>query len=688
VEQLTIGCPSGLRQRYLKNLSPNELLFAVNCTPASSSGGLYLWRPQVDPSPMRDLLPWYATVLDATPFGDGLFILYSIGSADMEYLFVRNDGYFLYGSIQGTNLVTMATVRQVTSTMLLVCTDKYPPFYIEPDLSEPSGSFVPLYPVFFGCLLDGFPQGGERFFFFASAVAGTTNDAEILKLSLNPSLMTGKVVDWFIYSITVRLAYYSQSDTSKYAVRLKIRDRGTGTVYSSVNWVRSLPLAYHQLDVTRAVPVTFFFYEKIKLRDDTDPSLGFKFDVILSVENIDTTGQAIVCYEVTSDPYKPENLNPAVVYPGTYSPPIIQINPPPIVGYKEDRSPSPVGGVAGSIIVLPTGRSTVAFGNPITFDFGNEVNVGGEVKQIEGMDNFAVISTSASTLAVSNFQSMSNGLTPTVTPLLPSSADYMKKTSQGIYLLFKGRLFRVHQGGALEIPVVNEVFNAERITYIDDFGIVLLTGQNTELMLAYHELTGSWVYWRLDEVPDKPQIIEYNDGVMLLSDKKVYRFSLEQLQTSYQTAVYIISDYIPNLRRMKVMAAELIGDFFVLNENNARFQITALDQMISAYAVEPLGTPWHNTPPLHAFTAGGTGGLHIGPIPSYSYPFKGQPLIFSETNTQDTNDAVTFQKTLFPEGRRFIIGLFISEDEKKDINNVLLGWRLYGQLTAQNVIGR
>ena len=340
-------------------------------------------------------------------------------------------------------------------------------------------------------------------------------------------------------------------------------------------------------------------------------------------------------------------------------------------------------GASSSYLVAPSTEDAVAIGDPVSLKFTNEVPLQGKVTDIRVSGSTAIVSTTAESYAV---PLQEGAIAPTV--ILPSSYDRAIQTTSGVFILFKGRIFRVIQNSGIEITSTVESYDADDMTYIDDYGILLLTRDGSEEMLAYAEAQGKWVYWRFDEIGGGVRAIEYNDGILLCSDGMAYRLSHEQLDTSYETALYVLTEPLSNLQKFAVQALELEGDLFVSDEQNAKISVTSFADNQSAYLVQQLGTPWWNTPPFHAFSAGGTSGQHTVANPATTEPFQGQPTIFTaELQGIDLGSTVYQTGSVFPTGRRFLIGINIGKNEKKSHWNLLLGFKLYGKTIGSSLVG-
>ena len=685
MEELRIPCPSGLRTRQLKDLSETELLYAVNCLPASPQGGLYLWRPQLDPQQGIKVIDSTHRLLAVCRFRDGLAILHGDPAYNqLRLTLIRRNATGLYipdskylspfrqASIQE------ASMSQVGHSFLAIATDHYGLL-----LAEVSDDFV---------ITDWYLVGGVWLALSRSKPGRSKNIAAGLQLQAEDRLLWDTAVfsdlsstdrvPVFITTVSYKVARRSDAPSDTYEIMFEVY-KGTSprttlfTAPERYTSVATVSNSYKVVDL--GTTITFSVYKKFNITSFVD---GVEeIYLALRIYNRDTTNPLGLSFAAFSEEVRHEGL---LLQGFTDTDPIASdIGGTPVcrvldaVRNKTFR----IGkvGTSGSYIIAPSSEDTIAIGDPVSLRFSTEVPLQGRIFDIQASGSTAVVSTSAESYIVD---------LPSASPksLLPTAYDVAVPTSAGIFVLFKGRLFRILQNSAIEVATALESVEADHMTYIDDYGVLLLTKSGSEEMLAYSEYSGKWVYWRLDEVGGGVRALHYNDGILLTSDFTAYPLTHTQLDQSYETALYIITPVLPALSKFSLQALELEGDLFITDEQNAQISVTSLSDNQSAYLLQQIGTPWWNMPPLHAFGAGGTGGQHTGADPVSTEPFQGQPVVFNGVLGVDLR-STQYEQGVFPVGRRFILGLNVGSSEKKSLFSVLLGFRLYGRPVGTSLVG-
>ena len=682
MQELRIPCPSGLRTRQLKDLSETELLYAVNCLPASPQGGLYLWRPQLDPSAGVQVIDRTHRLLSVCRFRDGLAILHGDPIYNqLRLTLVRRNATGLYipdskhlspfrqASIQE------ATISQVGHSFLAIATDHYglllaevnddfviTDWYLTGGLHVSKTHIQPLY------ITAG--TGAFAYYFEPFRWGSSSRAIDLPTTELLPVFLTT-----VSYKVGVPDTAVKNYELSLY---IRLNDGGNISTYMEAPEVYSglVRLGSNEEVLTKGQVVEFSFYKKALVGHKTNSN--WILDFVLKLYNKNTTNNLTLYIadnrpDVTSGLFEFDSRGTAPLSVGGI--PVCATTD----WFRGRNNYSGKVGASGSYIIAPSSEDAVAVGDPVSMRFSTEIPLQGKILDIQASGSTAVVSTTAESYAIDLTEAKPKSL-------LPTSYDVAVPTSTGIFILFKGRLFRILQTSPIEVATALETVEADHMTYIDDYGILLLTKSESEEMLAYSEYSGKWVYWRLDEVGGGVRALHYNDGVLLTSDLMAYPLSHTQLEQSYETALYVITPVLPALEKFSLQALELEGDLLITDEQNAQISVTSFSDNQSAYLLQQLGTPWWNTPPLHAFAAGGTSGQHLGIDPITTEPFQGQPTVFNGVLGVDLR-STQYQQGVFPVGRRFILGLNIGSSEKKSLFNVLLGFRLYGRSVGTSLVG-
>jgi len=697
VNEFRVPCPSGLRLRQIKDLTLRELLYAVNCLPASSNQGLYLWRPKAVRSSELDIRIFPDKKLEYIAHcrvSDAIAVLLKdklLPTGDLRLVIVRPDPStgtpVLLSSTTlfpfSSGMVKEVQMYQVARNLLAIALDFYGLLIVELDNDTKYSDHY---------IAGGFLRAKELTHkIVVTAPAGVTGivptyigyDQAYIDISPPTPLP--------IFISTVEclgakwLSYQSQSED--YEVFAEIRDPAGNVIATSAETYTALPGISSPSEVfVKGMPLTFSFYTSTFIKEWFDTPA---YSIHLKIKNNDGTNNLQLVF-ATALWNKHER-----VYWFRYSgsTPFISIGGLPVCNFydpvKKRINRSGKVCATGSYIVCPSQSHSVAIGDPVTLKFHTEVPLKAQVTSMEAFNQEAVISTTAETYSLTlDFKE------PRIKSILPSKCKALLRTSSGIFALFKDRLFRILQGSAIEVASPLGIIDADRLAYIDDYGILLVIKNNADEMLAYSEYQGTWLYWRLDELGLPARIIEYNDGVILTErgtfneeDLRFWKFThIQDEDQSYEVALYLITDPIPELTKFQVQAMEIDGNLLISDENNARVIVTSLSDNQSAYSLQNIGTPWWTTPPIHSFLAGGVPSHFLGVSPVSSEPLRGQPIIFQGTQGTDIS-STDYQEGVFLTGRRFIIGLYISQDEPKEPNNYVLGFRLYGRPAGQGVIG-
>ena len=671
--------PAGMRTRYLKTLRPDcELLFGLNCMPASGTDGLFLWRPSLQRKAQMFAEP--ETVLAVDPFTldclvQGALELLIIGSVAWQvgklYIKTLEEGevksYPVVDYVTGDPIYatfSKVSFRRINAKLFLICSNSRPPLVAE---LWKSAGVAKCYTV--GSLIQ------------TLHLEKISVDAKITSTSGNFPLISGikakgnyiNSLSFFLNQIQLDLQIGPNNSSNKYEFWLEWRRASDGAVIAESNHFTSLP-SYNRDQKT---PLTFTFMRHAPLGSptgsetyelhivwtnyDTNNSLGFSLGVC------GASGAGINYSDLKGV------LSPAIQVADSVYLYLINLGLPPIVGYIYDpeepsgfkQTPEPIGSASRNFLCLPTGKQTVVFGDAITLDFENEVNVGGVIKELVGSEAGLFISTDTSVVYIQN------PVNPVPTELIPSRVDRVLPVATGIVFILGGRIVRLFssESNAIEIPFPLHLPLPSSSFYESQSGALLFGWKGLDLMAVYFEGYGQWLLWRFDEAGGK-KVLGVADGRVLFEDGSLWEFSWESEEQPYEVGLLALTSLLPERAVLRCSGVELEGR--VYSEGN--LLVGGLLRRSFLFALET-GVPlrdWTKELPMSAFRAGEFPSVAIGTL---SDPVE-QIYRFSGVRAEDIGGEAG--ETVTVEGRRFLVALWIGADERKWRDSLLEGFYLHG----------